>query len=55
MEQEARDIITHALAPEMLSEEHLVDRIRRRVEPLGGIDLPVIPREAIREPLKLGD
>ena len=54
MEQEARDILQHSLASESSSGVHLIDAIRRRVEPLGGIDLPVIPREPAPEPPKLG-
>ena len=44
MEREACEILKLALASEEGSEVHLVDRIRRRIEPLGGVDLPVIPR-----------
>jgi hypothetical protein len=32
---------------------HLVDAIRRRVEPLGGVELPTTPRGPVPEPLKL--
>jgi hypothetical protein len=34
---------------------HLVDAIRRRVEPLHGVELPVIERDHVREPLKLDE
>jgi hypothetical protein len=34
---------------------HLVDAVRRRVDPLGGVELPVIPRERVPEPPKLDD
>ena len=34
---------------------HPVDEIRRRVEPLGGVELPVIPRDSVPEPLKLDE
>lgn len=45
MEQEAREILQRAVASERPAGEceHLVDAIRRRFEPLGGVDLP-IPR-----------
>jgi hypothetical protein len=33
----------------------LVDAIRRRVEPLGGVELPVIARDPAPEPLKLDE
>ncbi len=31
----------------------LVDSIRARIEPLGGTELEIAPREAIREPVNL--
>jgi plasmid stability protein len=55
MEQEAREILRHSLASESSSGLHLVDAIRRRIEPLGGVELPVIPRQAVPEPLKLDE
>jgi plasmid stability protein len=36
MEEEARDILRCALAGEAAASDNLVDRIRRRIEPLGG-------------------
>jgi plasmid stability protein len=53
MEQEAREILQRSLASESSSGLHLVDAIRRRIEPLGGVDLPVVPRDPVPEPLKL--
>jgi hypothetical protein len=29
---------------------HIVDEIRRRIAPLGGLDLPVIPRGPMPDP-----
>lgn len=55
MEQEAREILQRSLAAESSSGLHLVDAIRRRIEPLGGIDLPVVPRDPVPEPLKLDE
>ena len=55
MEQEAREILRHCLASENSSGLHLVDASRRRMEPLGGIELPVIPRDPAPEPLKLDE
>ena len=55
MEQEARDILQHSLASESSSGLHLVDAIRRRMKPLGGIELPVIRRDAVPEPLTLDE
>ena len=34
---------------------HLVDAIRRRVGPLGGVELPVIERDPVPGPLKLDE
>jgi plasmid stability protein len=55
MEHEARDILQRSLASEGSSGLHLVDAIRRRMEPLGGVELPVIARDPIPEPLKLDE
>jgi len=54
MEEEARDILRAALSAEPERSASLVGAIRARVEPLGGIDLELPVREAIREPLELG-
>lgn len=51
MEDEARDILRTALATERLRIGSLVDSIRSRIEPLGGMELKVAPREAMREPV----
>jgi plasmid stability protein len=53
IEQEVREILQRSLASEGSSGLHLVDAIRRRIEPLGGVDLPVVPRDPVPEPLKL--
>jgi plasmid stability protein len=50
MEDEARDILRTALAQEPLSTGNLADTIRRRIEPLGGVELSVLPRGPMREP-----
>ncbi len=54
MEQEARDILKRTLASEG-PRLHLVDAIRRRIQPLGGVDLPAIPRGPMREPPVLNE
>lgn len=54
MEEEARDILRAVLSAEPVRSASLVGAIRARVEPLGGIDLELPAREAIREPLELG-
>jgi antitoxin FitA len=54
MEDEARDILRTALAtPASRSAASLVRAIRRRVEPLGGVDLQLASREPMREPVNL--
>jgi plasmid stability protein len=50
MEEEARDILRCALSEEPGPKDNLADRIRRRVEPLGGFDLPPFPRGPLRDP-----
>jgi plasmid stability protein len=53
MEEEARDILRTALSTGRLRKGSLVACIRARIEPLGGVELDVAPREAMREPVKL--
>ena len=48
MEEEAREILAGALAAEPARRGNLYDAIRSRIEPLGGVELPAIEREAIR-------
>jgi len=45
MEEEARVILQNALSEEEETGEDLLRRIREIVEPIGGIDLPEVPRE----------
>jgi plasmid stability protein len=54
MEDEARDILRAALSVEPARNASLVAAIRARVEPLGGVELELPEREAIRAPLDLG-
>lgn len=54
MEDEARDILRAALSTEPAGAASLVEAIRRRMEPLGGIELELPEREPIRDPLELG-
>ncbi|MBV8210412.1 MAG: plasmid stability protein [Burkholderiaceae bacterium] len=53
MEDEARDILRAALSAQPPRTRTLVDSIRARIEPLGGVELEIPPREPIREPSKL--
>lgn len=53
MEAEARQILKEALGSE--AEVNLAEAIRRRVAPLGGIELEPHPSEPIGEPPDLGE
>ena len=50
MEEEVRDILRAALEQEPSTGKDIVSIIRAHVEPLGGIELELPPREPIREP-----
>jgi len=50
MEEEARDILRVALSAEAELGDSLLAFIREQVEPLGGVELEVPPREPIRGP-----
>ena len=50
MEEEAREILRAGLASEKRQPGNLYELIRRRIEPVGGVDLELPPRHAIREP-----
>ena len=48
MEDEARDIIRTALARDETSGQSLIESIRARVSPIGGVDLDIPTREPLR-------
>lgn len=50
MEEEVRQILREALSPETEVEANLAERLRRRFQPLGGVELPELTREPLREP-----
>ncbi|CAN7430455.1 FitA-like ribbon-helix-helix domain-containing protein [Rhizobium sp. LjRoot254] len=50
MEDEARDILRSALAVVEPQPENLAVAIRKLMEPFGGVELDIPPREPIREP-----
>jgi len=54
MEDEARDILRTALSREPVQASNLAASIRKRFAPLGGVELPEVPREAMREPPDFG-
>lgn len=50
MEAEARTILKSAVETDPGPRENLYDAIRRLVEPIGGVELELPPREPMREP-----
>ncbi len=50
MEEEAREILRGALATAAASPIDLAASIRARLEPLGGVELEIPPRQHIRRP-----
>ena len=54
MEAEAREILRAGLKPERVPGLNLAQRIRRHIEPLGGVELILPLRELVRRPPKFG-
>ncbi len=50
MEDEARDILRSALSREPGRQRNLAAAIRARFAPLGGVELPAMPRDPMRAP-----
>jgi hypothetical protein len=50
MEKEAREILKAGLSAEEPALPNPGERIRRRFDAPGGVDLPAVPREAMRQP-----
>jgi plasmid stability protein len=50
MEDEARDILRSVLSRHPQPATNLADTIHARFAALGGVDLPLLPREQLREP-----
>jgi plasmid stability protein len=50
MEDEARSILRTALAKDTKTVRNLAQAIRKRFEPLGGLELELPVRESMREP-----
>jgi antitoxin FitA len=50
MEEEARNILKVALAADRTGPSNLAAAIWRRFAALGGVDLPDLPRERMRQP-----
>lgn len=54
MEEEVREILRHVVT-ESAAPRNLAASIRSRVAPLGGVELDLPAREAMREPPPLGE
>jgi plasmid stability protein len=54
MEEEARDILRAALNRERVAPTNLAAAIRARFVDLGGVELPEVPREPMRDPPDFG-
>ena len=50
MEDEARDILRSSLNQEPQGQKNLGSAINALFKPLGGFDMPDVPREPMREP-----
>ena len=50
MEQEAREILKAAVLAEAPQSQNLAEAIRRRIEPLGGVELALPQRQPVRRP-----
>jgi plasmid stability protein len=50
MEEEARQILRTALADKTRRSADLFEAIRRRIAPMGGVELPIPKRGLLREP-----
>lgn len=50
MEEEVREILRTAVAEPEPASRNLAEAIRRRFQPLGGVDLELAPREPMRAP-----
>jgi hypothetical protein len=55
MEEEAREILTVALAVRESIEPNWVESFRRRFSSIGGVEFPDLPREPMREAPDFGE
>jgi len=53
MEEEAREILKLAVVVEGAGTTNLAEAIRRRIAPLGGVDLAIPSRQRVRRPPSL--
>lgn len=54
MEDEARDILRAALSTEQPRPYNLVESIRARIAPFGGVKLDIPPRDPVPPPVDFG-
>lgn len=54
MEDEARNILRAAVTEDAAPPRNLAEAIRRRFQPLGGVELRLPARDPVREPPKPG-
>jgi antitoxin FitA len=54
MEEEAREILKTSLQNKPVRALNLAESIRRHIEPLGGVEIKLAPRESVRRPPKFG-
>lgn len=50
MEEEARAILKSTLSADASSRSNFVKEVRKRIEPVGGVLLPELPRDPMRDP-----
>ncbi len=50
MEEEVREILKGVLAADEPRAQNLPQAIRRHIEPLGGVELPLLQRQPVRQP-----
>jgi antitoxin FitA len=50
MEEEAREILKTGLSAKRIPRLNLAESIRRHIEPLGGVELALPPRQPVRRP-----
>jgi plasmid stability protein len=53
MEEEAREILRNGLSVERVPELNFVQSIRRHFADIGGVELAIPPREAVRRPPRI--
>ena len=53
MEEEAREILKAGLLTQRIRQLNLAESIRSYIDPVGGVELTLPPREAVRHPPNL--